>query len=147
MADRPARSSWTRRLRRLGRDDRGAAAVEAAIVLPILFTLTIGGIEIGRALSVQAAIRHAVQETARFGTVHGFASGAAATTADLEAMAAGLADLPPATTTIAAAFTPDNRPGSEVTVSIDHAYTPLTGAVFDLSGFTLSSTATLTVIR
>lgn len=143
----PPGAARLRRLRDLARDDLGAAAVEAAFILPILFVLTIGGIEIGRILSVQASIRHAVQETARFGTVHGFASGASATTSELETMAANLANLPAAATTVAATFDPDNRPGSEVTVSIDHAYTPLTAMIFEISGLTLSSSATLTIIR
>ena len=147
MTGRPATVALSRAFRSLGRDERGASAIEAAVILPILFTLTIGAIEIGRALSFQASIRHAVQETARYATVHGFASGAAATAADLETMAANLTDLPDATLTVVASFNPDNRPGSEVSVSIDHAYTPLTGAVFDVSGFTLSSTTTLTIIR
>lgn len=128
-------------------DERGAVAIEAGFILPLLVVLTISGIEIGRALSVQAAMEHAVQETARYATVHGFASGAAASTSDLESMAADLANLPAEGTTIAAGFDPDNRPGSAVTVSIDHDFTPLTGAVFDFAGFTLSTSTTLTIIR
>lgn len=132
---------------RIARSERGSASIEAAFILPLLFILTIGAVEIGRALSVQATIRHAVQETARFATVHGFASGAQVSEAELETMAGDLARLPAGSMTVDAVFAPDNRPGSEVSVSIDHAYTPLTSIVFDLSGFTLSSTTTLTMIR
>lgn len=126
--------------------ERGSSAVEAALVLPVLFSLTIGAIEIGRALSVQATIRHAVQETARYAVVHGFASGAAVTETALETMASDLAGLPSGSMTVDAVFAPDNKPGSEVSVSIDHAYTPMTGMIFS-TGFTLSSATTLTMIR
>lgn len=45
--------------------ERGAAAVEFALVLPILLTLVLGTIEFGRAYNVQISLTHAAREAAR----------------------------------------------------------------------------------
>ena len=47
------------------RSERGAAAVEFALVLPILLTLVLGTIEFGRAFNVQISLTPAARETAR----------------------------------------------------------------------------------
>lgn len=47
------------------RDDRGAAMVEFAIVLPILLMLLLGIIEFGRAYNTQVSIQAAAREGAR----------------------------------------------------------------------------------
>lgn len=59
-----ARFAW-RRLRRDGRDDRGIAAVEAAIVTPIFMLVVIGVIEFGLAFKDQLAVTSAVRAGAR----------------------------------------------------------------------------------
>ena len=126
------------------RDSRGASAVEFALTIPAVIMLTVGALEIGRAVSAQAAINHAAKETARFASVHGAASGAAATQAALEAMALQTADLK--ATTAAVSWDPDNSPGGNVTVDLQHTFTPVT-PVLDATTFTFSSTASMTVIR
>jgi Flp pilus assembly protein TadG len=50
---------------RLMRSERGAAAVEFALVLPLLLTLVLGCIEFGRAYNTQISLTHAARETAR----------------------------------------------------------------------------------
>lgn len=50
---------------RLLQDERGAAAVEAAFVLPILFVMLFAMMEFGRMTWTSAALNYAVQETAR----------------------------------------------------------------------------------
>ena len=47
------------------RSERGAAAVEFALVVPILLVLLLGIIEFGRAYNVQISLTHAARETAR----------------------------------------------------------------------------------
>ncbi|GAA5102533.1 TadE/TadG family type IV pilus assembly protein [Haloechinothrix salitolerans] len=47
------------------RDDRGAAAVEFAIVLPVLLLLVFGIIDFGRALNAQVTLTQAAREGAR----------------------------------------------------------------------------------
>lgn len=53
-----------RRILRLG-DDRGTAAVELAIVLPILIVLTLGIVEFARAYNAKISLQHAVREGVR----------------------------------------------------------------------------------
>lgn len=50
----------------LWRSDRGAAAVEFALVVPILLALLLGIIEFGRAYNVQISLTHAARESARY---------------------------------------------------------------------------------
>ena len=52
------------------RDDRGAAMVEFAIVLPLLIMLLMGIIEFGRAYNTQISIQAAAREGARELALH-----------------------------------------------------------------------------
>jgi Flp pilus assembly protein TadG len=45
--------------------DRGAAAVEFALVVPILLTLVIGIIEFGRAYNIQTTLSNAARDGVR----------------------------------------------------------------------------------
>lgn len=131
-------------LRRFLHDRRGATAVEFALTIPAALLLTVGALELGRAVFAQAAINHAAQETARFASVRGTASGMAATQASLEAMAVQLADL--YATTAAVSWNPNNSPGGNVTVQLEHTFTPVT-PLLNASSFNFSSTASMTIIR
>ncbi|GAA0558360.1 hypothetical protein GCM10010172_46760 [Paractinoplanes ferrugineus] len=66
------------RLRRPGaqrpRGDDGAAAVELALVLPILLLLVFGLIDFGRVMQQQIQLTEAVREGARVGALNGTAS-------------------------------------------------------------------------
>src|SRR4051794_19696047 len=74
-------SGWLSRLRR--RTQRGAALVEAAIVLPVLVTITLGVIEIGFIFKDSLTISSAVRSGARIGAVDG-----TNTTADFDILSA-----------------------------------------------------------
>lgn len=63
---------------RFGRDDRGAAAVEFALVLPILVVLVFGVVDFGRALFAYNYLTSAVREGGRFAAVQESASSEAA---------------------------------------------------------------------
>jgi Flp pilus assembly protein TadG len=134
------------RARHLLGNEAGAGAVEFALIIPLALLLTFGALEGARAISAQASINHAAKETARFAAVHGLASGAAATEAELEAMALQLAELAPAYTTAAVTWDPDNAPGSLVTVQLQHMFTPV-AAPFDDTTFTFTSSAAMTIAR
>ena len=51
------------------RNRRGAAAVEFAVILPVLVLLLLGGVEVGRAVMVQHALQEAAQAGCRIYTV------------------------------------------------------------------------------
>ena len=131
---------------RLVGDRRGGIAVEFAFVIPIAILLTFGAIEVARAVSVQASISQAAKETVRFASVRGSASGTAATEAQLEAMAVQLADLADASTSAAVSWTPDNSPGSLVTVDMQTTFAPAV-LMFGPSSYTFTSTASMTIVR
>jgi Flp pilus assembly protein TadG len=48
-----------------GRRERGVAAVEAALVLPVLLLLIMGIIDLGRALATKQEVTHATREAVR----------------------------------------------------------------------------------
>lgn len=54
-------------VKRIQNGERGAAIVEAAIVLPILLVLTFGIWQTSRAWNVQSSLNHAAREAARYG--------------------------------------------------------------------------------
>lgn len=62
--------------------DRGAAAVEFALVLPILLLLVIGILEFGRAYHVQTTLSNAARDGVRVMALQDSASAARATVAD-----------------------------------------------------------------
>jgi Flp pilus assembly protein TadG len=59
----PAGLGWKRRLRRIGLgrlagDRSGVSAVEFALILPLMLTLYVGGIQISEALSINRKVAH-----------------------------------------------------------------------------------------
>lgn len=59
---------------RLRRNRRGASAVEFALIIPIFLTMTMGVVEMGRAMFIKSALQFAVEETARHAIVNSGAS-------------------------------------------------------------------------
>ena len=53
-------------LGRLAGDRRGAAILEFAVVLPLLFTLLVGGLDVGRMFYVRQGLEYATEEAARY---------------------------------------------------------------------------------
>ncbi len=55
---------------------RGATAVEFALVMPVFLVMTLGVVEMGRALWIKATMQHAVELTTRYFMVNNSASDA-----------------------------------------------------------------------
>jgi Flp pilus assembly protein TadG len=55
-------------------DERGNAAIEFAIVLPMLMTMVVGTVDYGIAMTQQMEVQHAAQAGAEFAALHGFDS-------------------------------------------------------------------------
>lgn len=68
-------------LRRLTKGEKGAAAVEFAIILPLLVLLVFGIIEFGRVYNLYLAVTHAAREGARIASVR---NGTGATDDDIK---------------------------------------------------------------
>lgn len=116
------------------RRDRGAAAVEFALVLPVLLLLVLGIVELGRAYHVQAmlagAAREAVREVAISGDRPAAEDRVAQYTAGSVDPSALLVSIEPCTTTGAVA-------GESATVTLTYPMELLTGmfgAELELTG-------------
>jgi len=70
---------WSARVR----DQRGQALVEAAFVVPLLVTLLLGIVYLGRAYSIYAIINHAAREGARYAVAPSCATCGNASPADV----------------------------------------------------------------
>lgn len=55
---------------RIRRDDRGGAAVETALAMPVYLFCLFALIEVGRLVYTQGAVMFAAQEATRYATVH-----------------------------------------------------------------------------
>jgi Flp pilus assembly protein TadG len=64
----------TSKFRRLGRDTRGGALIEFAILCPLLMTLTLGGLDFGRMFYVRQGLEYATESAARYYAVNPSAS-------------------------------------------------------------------------
>ncbi|PLC12149.1 hypothetical protein AUQ48_07750 [Kocuria flava] len=115
------------------RSQRGAAAVEFALVVPVLLALLLGIIEFGRAYNVQISLTHAAREAARTMAVGNVWADAvsrgttAAPSVDLEA-------------TDFAAAPAVCAPGQQISITVTHELETLTGVT---DGLTLTGEAAM----
>jgi Flp pilus assembly protein TadG len=79
-----------RLFRALWADDRGAAAIEFAIVGPLLFALLLGIVEMGRMFYVRESLEYATEQAARYYMVTPAAAQSDVTNALQTAMAGGM---------------------------------------------------------
>ena len=79
-----------RLLRALWRDGQGGAAIEFAVLSPLLFTILLGIVEMGRMFYVREALEYATEQAARYYMVNPSAAQSDVTTALRNAMAGGM---------------------------------------------------------
>lgn len=135
-----------RRFRRLGRDQGGAAAVEFALVGPILILLIVAAFDIGIAVHRQVTLSNTAKETVRYAAVRGSASGREVDALTLEQWAKDRTGLSATATTATATWSPDATPGSTVSIGLQHIYQPFTLMVFSGS-VTLGAEASMVISR
>jgi Flp pilus assembly protein TadG len=117
--------------RRRWKDDRGAVAVEFALVFPLLILVLFGVIEYGAVYNAQLLVTGAAREAAREMAVTG--SSGSAVSAALTASPG----LVPALSAGDIAFSGACAPGADVTVTVSYEKPFLTGffgATVDLTG-------------
>jgi Flp pilus assembly protein TadG len=120
-------------------DDRGAAAVEFALILPILLVIVLGIIQFGFTFTQWLEMEHAAREGARWGSL-GYDSGAISTKA--QAAAPGLD--PTKLSVIVTPPSPKDHPSDPVTVTLkyDTPVFPIIGPIIGQSGPTMQLQAT-----
>lgn len=119
-----------KKLRNRGKDERGAALVEFAIIAVLLFTILFGIVEYGWVFANNLDARHGAREAARLAAVNwGDEAAIAAETCDRMDIQGGANFM----------FTDGGTVGSVGIVSVSIPYTPLVGLPFIPVPATLSS--------
>lgn len=119
--------------------ERGATAVEFALVLPILLVLVIGIIEFGRAYHVQTTLSNAARDGARVMALQDSATAARATAKD-SASGLSLTDSMIAVTPTRCAS--DMAAPGQVSVTIAYPFALVSG-LLPLDDFTLTGRGTM----
>jgi Flp pilus assembly protein TadG len=102
--------------------ERGAAAVEFAILLPVLLTLVLGTIEFGRAYNAQITLTNAARDGVRVMAIAKDVVGAR--TAAKNAAAAVSSGIPDSDITVSTTICPT---GAQVTLTIKYNLSTITG--------------------
>ena len=102
--------------------ERGAAAVEFAILLPVLLTLVLGTIEFGRAYNAQITLTNAARDGVRVMAIAKDPVGAR--TAAKNAAAAVSSGIPDSDITLSTTICPT---GDQVTLTIKYNLSTITG--------------------
>ena len=110
--------------RRFLRNERGAALVEFALVVSVIFLpLVFGVIEFGRATWIKTTLTAAAREGVRYAIVHGSKSGAVADSATIANYVKGRTQLSPIV--VKPTWTPDKAPGSVAQIQVTYSYAPI----------------------
>jgi Flp pilus assembly protein TadG len=100
--------------------------IEAALVATVYLLLMVAIMECGRLGFAYNSISFAAHRAARWASLRGASSGHPASAADVRAEANGLlVALDAANVTVATTWTPDNRPGSTVQVTVSYNFRTL----------------------
>jgi Flp pilus assembly protein TadG len=104
---------------------RGSTMVESALALTTFALLTGGIMELGFAGLAANSVTFAAQRAARYASLRGSSSGHAATVSDIQAVAQQYAaPLSSGMLTVTVTWSPDNKPGSAVTVQVACTFRP-----------------------
>jgi Flp pilus assembly protein TadG len=129
------------------RRQRGSQLVEIALVTVPFFTLVLGVIAGGYLVFVYDSTAFMAQQGARWASVHGSSSSSPATAASVqsyvESQGAGLAT---GAVTVATTWSPNNSPGSTVTVQVSYAATSLSSLALP-KHLTISSASSTTISK
>jgi Flp pilus assembly protein TadG len=127
------------------RGSSGSAAVELAIVSPLVFLLTLAAFELGRGIWVKHTLSHAASEATRYASLRSVTSDDPATASSITSRVksavsfVNLSDL-----TVQTAWTPANTVGSTVQVRVSYDFHPVT-PLLPFKTLQLASTSIVTV--
>ena len=130
-------------------DDSGQSMVESALVLGLFITMLVGMMDFGRVLWIHETLTAAARSGARYAMMHGarnpLGEGDPSVESVVEKAAPGLNadDLSADDLSVTVTWTPDNKPGSVVSVEAQYPVGLIAGPLISASGyFTLESVST-----
>ncbi|HEX4227530.1 MAG TPA: TadE/TadG family type IV pilus assembly protein [Bryobacteraceae bacterium] len=133
---RPSRSS-----------QRGNAIVETGLVFPIVFAFLFGVVQYSLVLFTYNTTTFGARAGARYAIVNGSTSSSPATAATVQnAVLASMPSVPTNSITVTTTWSPNNKPGSTVTVKVAVTVTPIIKYVMKNS-LTFSSTSKMTILQ
>lgn len=133
---------------RMGRR-KGATMVEFSLVFLLLLMMVAGVFEVGRIVWTYNTLNHAAKQASRYAMVHGSRnpiSGQQASVSDYaKAQAVGF---DPQSLTVTVVPTPNNNPGSVVTVTVSHTMNTVVAPLVGLGkSITLSAKSEKTIVN
>jgi Flp pilus assembly protein TadG len=134
-------------IRRFIGQNSGAAAVEFGLV-SIFFIMILFGIEeVARFIAAKQDLMSAVHSAGRYAIVHGSSSSTPASATTLQQMVANNTQIiSSAAVTANASFSPNNSPGSTVTITASYTWTSLV-SLPNLPSTTITATSTATILN
>ncbi|MGD1036049.1 MAG: TadE/TadG family type IV pilus assembly protein [Roseiarcus sp.] len=129
------------------RDRRGGPATEFGVVITIFLMVVLGVIEIGSYAMTEQALIESVHDGGRYAVVHGSKSAEPATAASLQSLVQSESSVLTSTlVSVTVTFTPNNSPGSTVSIVATYPWTP----IVPLAGFsaaTITATSISTILN
>ena len=121
---------------------------EFALVVTPCLMLFFSIINFALALYCYDFVCYSAQQAARYATVHGSTAPTVVSASDLKNYVTGLVAgvLNKSSITVAASWSPDNKPGSVVTVTVSYEYPPLTRMVSSVT-IPLTRTAAMVITQ
>ena len=106
---------------------RGSATLEFGLAFMLFFLLLCGIMEFGRIVASYNILAGATREGVRYATLHGSASGAVASSSDIQNIVRNWAvGLDRDSVLVTTTWTPSNTPGSKVRVHAQYSLNPMT---------------------
>ncbi len=142
-------AQWWRRLRQaLGRSHPAQAVAEFALVITPCLTLFFGIINFALALYCYDFVCYSAQQAVRYATVHGSTATTIVSSTDVtnyvHTLVVGV--LNTSAMTVTTTWSPDNKPGSIVTVNVSYNFPPLTKLVSSVT-IPLTRTAAMVITQ
>jgi len=140
---------WRRWLRGAARlSHRGQTMAEFALVLTPCLTLFFGVINFAMALYCYDFVCYSAQQAVRYATVNGSASPSPVSASGVQTYVDGLVVgvLKTSSLTVSTTWSPNNHPGSVVTVVVSYNYPPLTSLVSSVT-IPLTRTAAMVITQ
>jgi Flp pilus assembly protein TadG len=129
------------------RGQRGSGLVEVALVSIPFFTVVLGLMASAYLVFLYNSTAFMAQQGARWAAVRGSTSGTPATPAAVESYVQGEGPgLAPGAVTVTTAWSPNNNPGSTVSVTVSYAAVPIYTLAFP-NTLTISATSSTTVTK